>query len=759
MDSAALGVDRALRVASLIWGAVWLLSIASNLSAHPHVTRYAGLSWALIALDACAWMLLAVRRIPSGAFALTLGSCAALQFIVVEPSGVASGNLFLTAVANSAAILTGFALPRARARLVTGMLVLVITLALVVALGLAGLLDELWRNVIVIGFYALADGMAVAFAISVMREAARVLDAERDASALWWTMQSARVAATATAARVAGILHDTVVNTLGAIRRGIDADATARVRDRCRLDLERIEAFLSGARSSDSGDAAAVSRIVEAAQQAARVLALELVCSVDTSNATLPDEMVGEVEDAVSELLLNVSKHCGDPRVDLHIAALDGGSMMRVAVRDHGPGWSEGPTTGGFARSVVARVSAMGGSVAVDRAPTGGTVVALTVPLGRSDVSDAGLLAPPTAPLAMSLRTVVLVSGGWMAALGAVQTALVWAQPQFLTSSLALVLVVAALVIVRVSTSQTSELPRWALWLAAPVLAAVVALPQVGIRGCSVTDLSAWGPDGAAALILLMVLLGRGWLPAVLAVSGLAAGLSVPLLSGETSLSACSAPLASTLLIEVGTVGVVHLLRTQVLAMVVASEESWRQRAEALAAETAARTKRNVVAARLVPAVEHARGLVTEIASGAVDPCLQQVRDVAGRHERTLRSLLAITANPGPLGDILAEFTVSAAETGRLVRVNNVEPVRDPAPEQLTAIRGALMQLPVQMSERGLALTMFDGADGASLWLVAEEASGILSADSARSCEAVGVVATCQDFPGQSLLTFTWRTP
>jgi signal transduction histidine kinase len=84
---------------------------------------------------------------------------------------------------------------------------------------------------------------------------------------------------------------------------------------------------------------------------------------------------------ATRELLLNVVKHAGTPRVALTLWRTDDG-LLRITVADQGSGFDPDTIAGGSGLAAIARrLGMIGGVLRVDSRPGQGTLVTLTVPL------------------------------------------------------------------------------------------------------------------------------------------------------------------------------------------------------------------------------------------------------------------------------------------------------------------------------------------------------------------------------------------
>ncbi|MFW6183859.1 MAG: GAF domain-containing sensor histidine kinase [Chloroflexota bacterium] len=84
----------------------------------------------------------------------------------------------------------------------------------------------------------------------------------------------------------------------------------------------------------------------------------------------------------VQEALTNVRKHAGAEHVEVQLSPLDGG--LNILVRDDGVGFEPGDADGRFGlQTMEERASSVGGRLAVQSEPQGGTQVSLWLPLLR----------------------------------------------------------------------------------------------------------------------------------------------------------------------------------------------------------------------------------------------------------------------------------------------------------------------------------------------------------------------------------------
>ncbi|MEH3032783.1 MAG: hypothetical protein PGN07_01795 [Aeromicrobium erythreum] len=253
------------------------------------------------------------------------------------------------------------------------------------------------------------------------------------------------------AAEDARVVHDTVINTLGAIANGGVAVAQPDlVRDRCRRDVEVVEQLLAGRRAETP---AGLDEVLEAT-------ALRVRRTGDDphdwqSRAARP--VVEAVTGAVGELLRNVEKHAGVDSVEVQVDVDD--DVVRVAVTDAGVGFD--PYTverRGLLASVEQRLADVGGSVVVDSAKGAGTTVALTCPLVAATGSE-----PVFQAEAEAVAGAVVRRSTWLWSVGVVAVGVVIEavnRPGRLTWTYAmLALVAGCIVLARLSLRGRPRLP------------------------------------------------------------------------------------------------------------------------------------------------------------------------------------------------------------------------------------------------------------------------------------------------------------
>lgn len=179
----------------------------------------------------------------------------------------------------------------------------------------------------------------------------------------------------------ARVLHDTVINTLGAIANGgagiVDREA---VRDQCAQDLLALERL---SRTHLPEPAAAGLRDLF------RLPGLPLRrTGLDDEALVRLDGLLGQrtvraVVNCAREAVTNATKHSGADSVQIHLEHDSG--CLRVTVADAGRGFDGvAPDGRGVQRSIVARARDNGIQAGIDTAPGRGTRVHLVVPVASS---------------------------------------------------------------------------------------------------------------------------------------------------------------------------------------------------------------------------------------------------------------------------------------------------------------------------------------------------------------------------------------
>ncbi|WP_439688782.1 sensor histidine kinase [Curtobacterium sp. SP.BCp] len=197
-------------------------------------------------------------------------------------------------------------------------------------------------------------------------------------------------------AEAAAILHDTVLNHLGAIAIAPDGPMDRQLARTVDADI----AVLTGREwlatpGSDEGSVAdgpsAPVRAFEQLLEDERDRGLAIAMTGErTSLERLDDRTLDALVRAVGQCLANVRKHAGVDAAE--VSVFDDGASTTVMVVDDGRGFDESSTGAdrmGLRGSVRQRIERVGGSVQVWSSPGAGTSIMMTVPVAAP--SDLGV--------------------------------------------------------------------------------------------------------------------------------------------------------------------------------------------------------------------------------------------------------------------------------------------------------------------------------------------------------------------------------
>lgn len=482
------------------------------------------------------------------------------------------------------------------------------------------------------------------------------VDAEARALEETAASMTIRKAATHQAAEDARVLHDTAINTLGAIASGgaavEDPDA---VRRRCLADILAIETL----RSATGDDMAARYGFRDAIRPTGiRVRYAGLSDSeIAHTEALLPARVMRAFSRAVAEAVQNAAKHSGAEEAVVSITRTADG--VRVAVSDRGVGIRGDLRRGaGVERSILARAREAGIQAVIDSAPGQGTTVTLDYAFDTAS-HDVHVQPPTPEPANGSVedlvrqlrsRAVFALSAG-LVGVGVALAAL--NHPGEATPEWLMVAVVAAACWLAWRERERARLSAWtmiALMTAGP-LAFVMSAWAVGFGRADPFLWQAIAPTGPLLALMIVSLPGTvkmlGFTAYGLTVGATAAGVAPTSL--EAALVTVIAGLAGVGLV----VGVASFVRS--LADVATRADRERREAfavglELAAVEAAAESRRRWREAGLEESIR----LLRAIGEGRADPGDPAIRDRCSDEEAFLRQLLLLKPELVQMGTWLA---------------------------------------------------------------------------------------------------------
>ncbi|MBN9612078.1 MAG: hypothetical protein J0H64_01185, partial [Actinobacteria bacterium] len=202
--------------------------------------------------------------------------------------------------------------------------------------------------------------------------------AEREERAMQFTREASR-----RIAEEARVLHDTAINTLGAVANGsAQAVRGDRVREQCARDVVQLQRLRSRRKPDELDRAPGLGEIFE-------LPGLPIVRSglgdhrLRRIDAELSQAARSGTVGCVREALTNAAKHSGADAVEIDLS--EAADALIISVRDRGVGFvGPAPEGRGISASILERARDHGLRARVMSAPEAGTEVLLEVPLRGS---------------------------------------------------------------------------------------------------------------------------------------------------------------------------------------------------------------------------------------------------------------------------------------------------------------------------------------------------------------------------------------
>lgn len=374
--------SRVIQIVASVSCAVWLLTIASRILTAVTDPGARAIVFAMILVAPTA---LLSRRF-SVVAPIALGSAPILILSLSEPSPtrtLAAALLGPVAMA-SAAVLT-------RPGPFLSCLVGIITVQVVAISLVAGGFISSTESIAL-----LSRGAATALVVFWVLQAIRTTAAAWDRIAVYQldvelqaTVERQNREARAEAART---LHDTCVNTLGAISLGVVTQEVTSLRQRCRLDLAQMDALEA---EHAMPKAASVADVIDRAIRRAELVGLKVDLLSHVGDVTPPARVGAALSGALAETLTNIAKHARTESAMIYASA--GQDGFRVVVADFGQGFDPGHTQyRGISHSVLARTQRVGFTTEIRSTPGRGTTVSFD---WQDDQAEVVPESPPADPI------------------------------------------------------------------------------------------------------------------------------------------------------------------------------------------------------------------------------------------------------------------------------------------------------------------------------------------------------------------------
>ena len=509
-----------------------------------------------------------------------------------------------------------------------------------------------------VGTIALAVGMLVAVPAGMLRRTAEVSDSLAAAGAAAAVDAAILDGRRGELRRVQRILHDTVMNTLGAVARW-DASDPAKVATRCAADLAVLRrADVAG--HDDPGF------LLESLRRRADLLGVSMDLLAPDPGPALPAGVAAALEGAAWETLNNIAKHVRDRRAFVDWSW--DGRIGSLRLTDAGPGVDGLSWTRGGAESIVRRCSEAGINAQIRSASGSGTVVDLewdndAGPTGDEVGGDeeASRLGQPLQNLfAETMVRVCLV----VAVVGVIATI---ALPGATVRSSSLLGVLAVVMLGGGAWAVQRGRVTWRIPAGLyPILALLGTwFTGFGLEGCSRVGSWWWGSLVGIAVCVAAILMDGRQRVAVAAAVGFAAGNALVALGLGPGTAACHPDVVvDTFVALAGLAGLWafrrHLISTWELA---SAQQSMLAREQSRAAAAAEAIRARQLMLGLARSV--AEPVLVGLAEGELDPADPATRARAARAEGVLRALAAVpVADRGGAGQALTGLVLSAHDRG-----------------------------------------------------------------------------------------------
>ena len=657
------------RTAAAITG-LWIASLALALLVDSTVSTNARLAQVLLLVATAGWLGWYLRAIPDGYFAVLLVAIGWLQVVNSDHSG--NQPLVPTTLIAPAAITIGLLGLKHSSRWVialsagTGLLYLW-------ALANSAPTTDGWTDALVSVAHVPVDGMAAVAVCAVLTTVARAGD---DAATQRRAQQETIASQEQTRrdrTQVTRTVHDTVINTLGVVRRGVSTDQLPTLRRRCRADLSVIASMLRDPPAGLPVESLAEA-ITRVGDDSAGFWALDLSARIDELPIEVPTRVTEAVCATVGEALANVAKHSGARTATLTAQRSGAGFQVEVADGGRGVAGQESSKVGTIGtlqakyEEAYARPAGLVADVISDSHGTTVTVTWLPQPVG--------LLAAQENVLTSALRPAIRPIAWWVGALCFVFVGLALLGDAadtraVVASGAVLALCVAAATIASAAARDRLPLSLWAVALLLVPLPLLAAAPGLGVESCGGGADGRWGTDAALLLLLTVTLLGPGlrW-TAVGTVVYLAATLGLVVARGG-DLASCLGVVSPWLAIYGAILLAFVMVRFLVTRWGDAAASDYRETERLRVLQATGQARNAVRDSYLREAIEASRPLMAELASGEADPTEPAVQHAAAVDESYLRSMLDLVdpAVGSTLAAGLVTVAVQARESGVVLRI------------------------------------------------------------------------------------------
>ena len=515
------------------------------------------------------------------------------------------------------------------------------------------------------------------------------------------------------------ILHDTAINTLGAIAEGsADIAGHRYIQEQCRRDVKML-------RSLRTQSARPIpEKLEEVFHHPGFAIRRSGVADekIAYCNQLIPASTIAAVVHVVREAVTNSAKHSGADHAVIDVRTSE--ARLTVNISDSGQGFvPRTPTDGrGIAESIIGRARDNGFHASIDSRPGAGTLVTVTVPLdqtstgsGDTDITEAAKKAPWTSTVHLYERSSEL----W--AIGVTAVSVILTAAGGTNNHMALFPMIA---LMAAACLAYHFIPGFQHHRLAGVFLATLSV-AVFVLSAAAVD---FGSDGAlhwqalaptGPFILLLAVTPRR------STRGLAAALWILVALATALMGLSYSATAAQIVLVAGAVGIgfcgLWAMLQQLLATL--GRETMRSEREAHEAllqaeveEAAQKSNQRWMDAGL----ESAISLLDEIGQTDQDPASQLTRQACGIEERYLRQLVQISPHLVNLSRALPATLARARDRGvsYFLQLGDVD-IRDE--ETAQSIASYILGILVNLNPGDeLRVSLFPVGDALQLTLVGE---------------------------------------
>ncbi|MEI8084234.1 MAG: hypothetical protein WCI74_20525, partial [Actinomycetes bacterium] len=456
-------------------------------------------------------------------------------------------------------------------------------------------------------------------------------------------------------------LHDTVINTLGAVRGGIPAPMVDSVPERARDDLRQMSARIDGY-DPDANDLSVQDLPDSALTQAARLHLNANIQPLQSADGgpgpVVPQRVLRGMRDCINEALLNVSKHAGTAAAAVLVERV--GVTLTVTITDNGPGLPVGSAP---PQTLLQRATRNGIRVTASEAPGGGTRIELWWSPEVSAVTNAAEIGAGTESIARSLTSMAVRISAWAGGSYIITTVLATSASTEITELAPMIIGGGLIAAATMASHRRFPLATSMMVVLVVAIPAVLSLSMLTNDLCGISG-TTFPPSSWAALLALTAILLSSRVWQGMAAAGVYVVSNLTLVILAIMNTGCGPAYTSNFITDCAGLLAIGLFRRRIDRYFSDAAITARLKSSAQD-ETAALQRRSAESAdRNHAMLAASRNLLEQLADGSADPTDPRVREAAGTQERYLRSILRIDPELGPLAEELVAVVGAAARSG-----------------------------------------------------------------------------------------------